>query len=131
MEILRTDEEHYLPVAQIYMTTNYPGVVKAWHYHKKQADHFTCLHGMVKLVLYDPRKGSRTRGTINEFFIGPHNPLLVRIPAGVYHGFKSIDVRESIMLNIPTEPYRPDEPDEYRLPAHTKKIPYDWARQDG
>jgi dTDP-4-dehydrorhamnose 3,5-epimerase len=131
MEILRADDEIFDRFGQVYITTGYPGVVKAWHFHKKQADHFTCLHGMVKLVLYDPRKGSRTRGTINEFFIGPHNPLLVRIPPGVYHGFKSIDVHESIMLNIPTEPYRPDEPDEYRLPAHTKKIPYDWARQDG
>jgi dTDP-4-dehydrorhamnose 3,5-epimerase len=131
MEILRADDEVFLKFGQVYVTTGYPGVVKAWHFHKQQADHFTCLHGMVKLVLFDPRKGSPTKGAVNEFFIGPHNPLLVRIPPGVYHGFKAIDVHESIMLNIPTEAYRPADPDEYRLPAHTKKIPYDWARQDG
>jgi dTDP-4-dehydrorhamnose 3,5-epimerase len=131
MEILRADDAIFARFGQAYVTTAYPGVVKAWHYHKKQADHFTCLHGMVKLVLYDPRKGSRTKGRINEFFIGPHNPLLVRIPPGVYHGFKAIDVGESIMLNIPTEPYRAAAPDEYRLPAHTKRIPYDWGRKDG
>jgi dTDP-4-dehydrorhamnose 3,5-epimerase len=131
MEILRADDAVFSRFGQVYITTAYPGVVKAWHYHKKQADHFTCLHGMVKLVLYDPRKGSPTKGAVNELVIGPHNPILVRIPPGVYHGFKAIDVVESIMLNIPTHPYRPDDPDEYRLPAHTKKIPYDWARQDG
>jgi dTDP-4-dehydrorhamnose 3,5-epimerase len=131
MEILRADDAIFARFGQVYITTAYPGVVKAWHYHKRQADHFTCLHGMVKLVLYDPRKGSPTKGAVNEFVIGPHNPILVRIPPGVYHGFKAIDVVESIMLNIPTHPYRPDDPDEYRLPAHAKKIPYDWARQDG
>jgi len=131
MEILRADDAVFSRFGQVYITTAYPGVVKAWHYHRKQADHFTCLHGMVKLVLYDPRKGSPTKGAVNEFVIGPHHPILVRIPPGVYHGFKAIDVVESIMLNVPTEPYRPDGPDEFRLPAHTKKIPYDWARQDG
>ena len=131
MEILRADDAVFTKFGQVYITTAYPGVVKAWHYHKRQTDHFTCLRGMVKLVLYDPRKGSPTKGGVNEFFVGPHNPMLVRIPPGVYHGFKAIDVDESIMLNIPTEPYRASDPDEYRLPAHTKKIPYDWARQDG
>jgi dTDP-4-dehydrorhamnose 3,5-epimerase len=131
MEILRKDDELFATFGQVYMTSAYPGVVKAWHYHKKQVDHFTSVHGMVKLVLYDPRKGSPTRGQVNEFFIGAHSPVLVRIPAGVYHGFKGIDVHESIMINIPTEVYRYDRPDEYRLPAHTKKIPYDWARKDG
>ncbi len=131
MEVLRADDAVFMKFGQVYITTAYPGVVKAWHYHKRQTDHFTCLRGMVKLVLYDPRKGSPTKGGVNEFFIGPHSPMLVRIPPGVYHGFKAIDVDESIMLNIPTEPYRASDPDEYRLPAHTKKIPYDWARQDG
>jgi len=131
MEILRADDEIFAKFGQVYMTTAYPGAVKAWHYHNVQTDFFTAIHGMVKLVLYDPREGSPTRGQVDEFFIGPSNPLLVRIPPGVYHGFKGIDVHESIMINVPNEPYRPETPDEYRLPAHTKEIPYDWARKDG
>jgi dTDP-4-dehydrorhamnose 3,5-epimerase len=31
------------------------------------------------------------------------------------------------LLNFPTQPYRRDEPDEYRLPYDTSEIPYDWA----
>lgn len=131
MEIFRMDDEGFERFGQIYMTTAYPGVVKAWHYHKKQADHFACLRGMMKLVLYDSRPGSKTKGEVQEFFLGDHQPLLVKIPPGVYHGFKCVSAAEAIVVNIPDRPYVRRDPDEYRLPAHTKKIPYTWARKDG
>jgi len=131
MEILRCDDEVFRKFGQVYVTTAYPGVVKAWHYHKKQTDSFTVLHGMVKMVLYDARKGSPSKGKVNEFFIGVHNPILLQIPPEVYHGFKCVSEYEAIMLNCPSEPYNRREPDEYRIPAHTKKIPYNWARKDG
>jgi len=130
-EILRSDSELFQKFGQVYYTTAYPGVVKAWHYHKIQTDHFFCLKGMTKLVLYDPREDSPTRGLINEFIVGDHNPLLVVIPNLVYHGFKAISKEESIMINIPTELYNYDNPDEYRIDPHSGEIPYDWARKDG
>jgi dTDP-4-dehydrorhamnose 3,5-epimerase len=130
MEILRCDDEIFKKFGQMYITTAYPGAVKAWHYHKKQIDSFAVIHGMIKIVLYDPRKKSPTKGEINEFFMGMCNPILIQIPPEVYHGFKGISEREAIMINCPTEPYNRHNPDEYRLPAHTKKIPYDWARKD-
>jgi dTDP-4-dehydrorhamnose 3,5-epimerase len=129
MEILRKDEEHYLPVAQIYMTTNYPGVVKAWHYHKKQSDQMTCVKGMVKVVLYDARDGSPTKGEVNEFFVGEHNPLLIRIPPGVYHGWKCISESESVVVNCPTELFNYKEPDEHRAAYDDPAIPYKWEIQ--
>ena len=131
MEIMRCDEDIFAKFGQVYMTTNYPGVVKAWHYHKKQSDHVCCLSGMIKLVIYDSRENSATKGIINEFFIGTHNPSLVRIPAGCYHGWKCISENESLVVSIPTEPYDYKNPDEYRLPAHGSVIQYDWTRKDG
>lgn len=131
MEILRCDEEMFIKFGQVYMTTNYPGVVKAWHYHKLQDDHVCCLVGMIKLVIYDDRDNSQTKGEINEFFIGTHNPMLIRIPAGCYHGWKCISENESIVVSIPTEAYNYKNPDEYRLDPDTSKIPYDWSRKDG
>ncbi len=130
-EILRSDSELFQNFGQVYYTTAYPGVVKAWHYHKIQTDHFFCIKGMTKLVLYDPREDSPTRGLINEFFVGDHNPLLVVIPKMVYHGFKAVSHEESIMINIPTELYNHNNPDEYRLEPDSDEIPYDWERKDG
>ena len=130
MEILRRDDPLFIQFGQIYMTTVLPGVVKAWHYHKLQTDSFACVKGMLKLALYDSREDSPTRGEVAEFFIGESNPCLVQIPPGVYHGFKGIGVEEAIVINCPTEPYNREQPDEYRLDAHTDEIPYDWARKD-
>lgn len=130
-EILRSDSDLFKKFGQVYFTSAYPGVVKAWHYHKIQTDYFFCVKGMTKLVLYDSRENSSTKGLINEFFIGEHNPLLVVIPPMVYHGFKTISAEEALMINVPTETYNYKNPDEYRLDPHSDKIPYDWARKDG
>lgn len=131
MEILRADEpELFTKFGQVYVSATYPGVVKGWHYHQKQVDNFACVAGMVKLVLIDTRIGSPTEGTVNEFFIGVHNPALVQVPSLVYHGWKCISREPSLVVNIPNEPYHHDEPDEYRLEPHGS-LPYDWSRKDG
>jgi dTDP-4-dehydrorhamnose 3,5-epimerase len=127
MEILRSDDEVFLRFGQLYMTTAYPGVVKGWHYHKKQIDNFAVVKGMIKLVLYDRREDSPTRGEINEFFLGESNTLLVQIPANVLHGFKGIGTQEAIVINCPTEVYHYDTPDEFRLDPFSAEVPYDWS----
>lgn len=126
MEILRADDELFTKFGQVYITTVNPGVVKAWHCHKIQIDHFTCISGMVKMVLADLRADSPTRGEVQEFFIGEDNPALILIPAEIYHGIKGISQSASIALNIPSEPYNYSNPDEDRLPFDTDKINYNW-----
>jgi dTDP-4-dehydrorhamnose 3,5-epimerase len=130
MEILRNDDELFTKFGQVYVSATYPGVVKAWHYHTKQVDHFVCVAGMVKLVLVDTRADSPTKGAVNEFFLGTQNPTLVMVPNLVYHGWKCISSEMSLVVNVPTEPYHYAEPDEYRLAPHDT-LPYDWTRTDG
>jgi len=131
MEMLRCDDDFFTKFGQVYMTAAYPGVVKGWHYHKIQADNLIIIKGMMKVVLYDDRSNSKTYKEINEFFAGEHNPTLIHVPAGILHGFKCISETEAICINIPTEPYNYEKPDEYRVDPHSKEIPYDWTRKDG
>ena len=131
LEILRSDWEEFEKFGQVYVTAAYPGVVKGWHYHKLQTDHFVCIHGMAKVVLYDRRADSPTHGEVNEFFIGERNPSLIKIPPGVVHGFKGVSQDVALIVNVPTELYNYDEPDEYRLPYDTDEIPYDWSLKHG
>ncbi len=131
MEILRADDELFIRFGQVYMTTTYPGVVKAWHKHEKQTDNIACLAGMLKLALYDARPDSPTHGEVNQFYLGIHNPLLIQVPPGVYHGWMCVSQEEAVVVNIPTEPYNYDSPDEQRLDPHKNDIPYDWERRDG
>jgi len=131
MEILRADDaDLFERFGQVYVSATYPGVVKAWHFHKRQTDNFACIAGMVKLVLVDTREDSPTRGGVNEFFIGDQNPAIVQVPNLVYHGWKCIGSEPSLVINVPTETYKYDDPDEYRLEPHGT-LPYDWTRKDG
>ena len=130
IEILRRDDELFAGFGQAYITTAYPGVVKAWHYHARQTDNFTCLSGSIKLVLFDNRQRSPTQGEVNELFLGVDNRLLVQIPVGVYHGFKCIGLSEAMVLNIPSEPYDYKQPDEFRIPPHDPSVPYDWSLKE-
>lgn len=130
MEMLRSDDPDFLKFGQMYLTTAYPGVVKGWHYHKTQTDTMFVVSGMMKIVLYDMRPGSPTRGELSEFFAGIHNPIRIQIPPGVCHGFKCVSTEEALVINAPTDLYDYDDPDEFRLDAHTKEIPYDWERKD-
>ena len=130
MEILRSDWDMFEKFGQVYITAAYPDVVKAWHMHKKQTDHLACVKGRAKLVLYDGREGSKTMGEINEFTVGEGNPLLIKVPPEVWHGFKAID-EIALVVNVPTELYNYKESDEHRLPPNTDKIPYDWKLKPG
>lgn len=132
MEILRYDDSIFEKFGQVYVTTAMPSFVKAWHYHKKQIDNFTCVKGKIKLVLFDARKDSETKGELQEFFISmEENPIVVQIPKGVYHGFECANKEECIMINTCTEPYDNKNPDEYRLPFDSKEINYKWSGRKG
>ena len=128
MEILRSDDEIFKKFGQVYMTTALPGVVKAWHWHKKQDDNFTCIQGKMRLALYDARPKSPTYKEVNDFVISLESPMLVHIPKNVYHGFKCVSDIEAIVINTVTFPYNYKNPDEYRLDPYDNDIPYDWRK---
>ena len=130
-EIMRADDPWFEKFGQVYFTTTYPGVVKAWHYHKKQTDHFYVIRGVVKIALCDQREDSPSYGVVNELYLGEHNPGLLRIPPGVAHGWMCVSDCEAYILNVVSEMYDYASPDEYRTDPHDNDIPYDWARKDG
>ena len=130
MEILRCDDDIFDKFGQVYLSVAFKERVKAWHYHKLQTDNFTCVKGLMKVVLYDDREDSPTKGEISEYFIGEKRPLLISVPPNVWHGFKAVD-ESAYFISVPNLPYNYDEPDEYRLPPDTDKIPYDWGLMPG
>jgi dTDP-4-dehydrorhamnose 3,5-epimerase len=130
MEILRCDDQCFQQFGQVYMTTAYPGVIKAWHYHKLQSDNLVCISGKILLALYDARNSSPTYRKISDFIISPKEPKLIHIPKEVYHGFKNIGKSEAIVINTVTNPYNHDHPDEYRLDPLDQEIGYRWDRKE-
>jgi len=129
MEIMRNDEPFFKEYGQHYLTTCYPNIVKAWHFHKLQDDNFCVVKGMARVGLYDGRIGSETHGRIMDLIIGERNPCLVHIPRGVLHGFKAIGGEVCFLINMVTRPYNREEPDEHRVRWDTKDIPFEWKKE--
>ena len=122
--MLRTDEKIFEKFGEIYFSVVYPGVIKGWHLHKKMTLNYAVVQGMIKLVLYDDRVNSSSRGNLMELFIGRENYCLVKIPPKVWNGYKGIGVSQALIANCATLPHDPNEMD--RLDPFSDKISYDW-----
>jgi len=131
MEMLRCDDSIFEKFGQVYITGCKRGAAKGWHYHKEQDDHFVCVYGKTLVVLCDLREDSPTYKEVNEFVLEAppckeNKPILLKIPAYVAHGFTALDCDEARIVNVPTKPYRYDNPDELRFPWDSEEIPYKW-----
>lgn len=129
MEILRNDDELFDKFGQVYVSACNPGVIKAWHCHEVQYDHFCCLQGNLKIGLYDDREDSPTNGQTQTVVIGMLNPCLVRIPPYVWHGFTAVGNEVALVLNLPTELFDYQKPDELRRPPFDPDIPFTWKSE--
>jgi dTDP-4-dehydrorhamnose 3,5-epimerase len=129
--ILRDDDEDFIKFGQVYLTTCNPGVVKAWHAHRKQCDNFCVLRGTAKVGLYDDREGSPTFGQTQAVIMCDLEPALLQIPPMVWHGFTPVSNETVYLLNIPTEHYDAENPDEMRRDPFDPEIPFDWTARSG
>lgn len=128
-KMLRCDDPVFQGFGEIYFSTIYPGVVKGWHLHKKMTLNYAAVSGFIKLVLYDDREGSPTKGKLQEIFLGRESYKLVTIPPLVWNGFKGIGTEPAIVANCSTIPHDPLELE--RLDPFNNHIPYKWERKDG
>ena len=124
MHMLRADDPAFAGFGEVYFSVVFPGVIKGWHIHRKMTLRYAVPSGLIKLVLYDARDGSRTRGEVMEIFTGPENYQLVTIPPLVWNGFKGVGVSPSIVANCSDIPHDPEEID--RLDPFDPSIPYRW-----
>ena len=124
MHMLKATDRHFEKFGEIYFSFVHPGVVKGWHLHKKMTINYAVVSGMIKLVLFDQRENSKTKGTILELFIGEDNYSLVKVPPGVVNGFKGIGTKTAIVANCATITHDPEEIT--RIDPFKNNIPYKW-----
>ncbi len=124
MHMMKKSDESFRNFGEVYFATAYPGVIKGWHLHTKQTQNYCAIKGMIKLVIYDSRKDSKTFGNLSELFIGEKNFCLVTIPPLVYNGWKCIGETEAILANLTDYEHDPNEMK--RLDPNSKEIPYVW-----
>ena len=123
--MLKATDPHFTGFGEIYFSSVYPGVVKAWKHHRRMTANYACVLGRVKVVLFDDREGSPSRGAVMEFHLGPEEYSLAVIPPRIWHGFQGLGRPASILANCASEPSDPDELD--RREPEDGAIPYAWG----
>jgi len=124
MHMLRKDSPVFSEFGEIYFSCTYPGVVKAWHLHKKMTLNYAAIHGTIKCVLFDNRPDSTTFNCVEEYFLSPENYILLTIPPLVWNGWKGIGSETSIVANCATIVHDPGEIE--RKSVLDSSIPYNW-----
>ena len=122
---------HKDPLVFAYSFTVRPGMIKGWGMHKKHDDRYFILLGEIEVVLYDDRPDSPARGLISTVVLSEYRRRLMSIPAGVWHADRNIGSRDAVLINFPTIPYDHANPDKYRLPLNTDKIPHTFENARG
>jgi dTDP-4-dehydrorhamnose 3,5-epimerase len=120
--------EHFpFETTQVSAALNYPGIIKAFHYHKFQTDYWVPTAGFLQVALVDLRPNSATFGRKNTIYVGSLRPWQILIPPGVGHGYKVIGEQPSVLVYLTNKIYNPS--DEGRIPYDDANIGYDWELQ--
>jgi dTDP-4-dehydrorhamnose 3,5-epimerase len=131
LEILRAGEglagSFPRDTTQVSCALSYPGTIKAFHYHRFQADLWVPAAGMFQVAMVDFRKDSPTFGRRNTLYAGSLRPWQILIPPGVGHGYKVVGVDAATLVYVTSRFYSPA--DEGRIPYNDPDIAYDWETQ--
>lgn len=125
-EVLRSDWQEFRGFGQALVTVNRAGVIRAWHWHRRQTDLIVVVLGTAVVPLYDARPDSPTRGRLDEYVAGEENLLAIVVPPGVYHGYVTLSATPAVILNFPDRLYDASHPDEERVPFDSPDVPYRW-----
>ena len=123
-QMLKCTDEHFLQFGEIYFSTVRKGAIKAWKNHSRVTVSYACVSGLLRMVLFDDRPGSRTRGVVEEARIGPESYFLIVIPPGIWNGFQGLSDADAVLASCPTEPV--DVTEFARLEPYSDRIPYQW-----
>ena len=125
MHMVRRDAPFFTRFGEVYFSFVNPGFIKGWKKHLRQTQHFAVPVGEIKLVLYDDRRGSKTKGQVQEIMIGVRNYRLVRIPPRVWYAFQAQGGEKAMIVNCTDRPYDPDE--SLQADISEPSIPYSWG----
>lgn len=127
-QMLASHEIEFKGFGELYFSLVYPNIIKGWHLHQKMILNYTVIIGKIRLVLFDSREESKTKGEVMELLLGDNNYSLVQVPNLIWTGFKGLGTPHSIVANCSTIPHFENEI--VRLDPFSTNIPYDWNKKN-
>ena len=124
MHMMRNDSDVFKSFGEIYFSTIFENKIKAWHLHKEATLNSACISGEVKLVLYDDREESKSKGEYEDIILSPKKYFLITIPPNIWNGFKGLAKGESIIANCLNLPH--NEKEMVREDPFNQRFKYNW-----
>ena len=125
LHMLRQDADDFLGFGECYFSEINPGMVKAWKCHQEQTQTLAVPIGLIRMVIYDDRVGSATKGAFQIFELGrPDNYIRIQIPPGLWYGFTCLSRNPALIVNCADKPHDPLE--SKLMPFDDASIPYAW-----
>jgi len=130
LHMLRNDAPEFSGFGECYFSEILPGAIKAWKRHRLQTQNLAVPVGRVRLVIYDDRASSPTRGKLQVLDTGrPDAYLRIKIPPGLWYGFACISIAPALLVNCADVPHAPEESES--SPIDNPSIPYTWDLGNG
>ena len=130
LHMLRNDAPDFTKFGECYFSEVLPGAIKAWKLHREQTQNLAVPVGRIRLVIYDDRAGSSTRGRLEVQTLGrPDAYLRVQITPGLWYGFACIGSTPALIANCADLPHEKTESESKSL--FDPSIPYDWNTNSG
>jgi dTDP-4-dehydrorhamnose 3,5-epimerase len=126
LHMLRSDAPEFTRFGECYFSEVLPGAIKAWKRHSIQTQNLAVPIGRIRLVIYDDREASISKGQVLVLELGrPDSYFRLRIPPGLWYGFACMGLTPALLANCADLPHDPAE-SELRALDHPT-IPYQWA----
>ncbi len=119
------------PLVSSTAVTIRPGKIKGWAYHAEMEDRFCLFAGDAAFVFYDDREESSTRGMTAKVVLSEYRRSIINVPPGIWHAVQNVGTKDVLIINFPTIPYQYEDPDKFRLPVDTDRIPYQFDHPSG
>ena len=128
LHMLRSDAPEFTQFGECYFSEILPGAVKAWKRHRAQTQNLAVPVGQVRMVIFDDREGSPTRGQVEAVELGrPEAYVRLRIPPGLWYGFQCVGDTPALIVNCADLPHDPTESEVRSL--DDPEMPHLWGIQ--
>lgn len=123
-EIWKQDDHGGPGTKQVSMSETSPGITKAFHFHQKQEDLFVPLSGQFRIVLL--QMDNPCEATSIWWNSGVEGVL--RIPAGLAHGYRVEANQPARMLYLTSETYSPEDEGRIEWDRDVEGFPWEERR---
>lgn len=126
-ELMKAGDPGFHGIAQTSYAIAKQGVIKAFHYHDYW-ESWVVLEGEALAVMHDIRPDSPTKGVTQTLRMGETHAVLLSIPPGVAHGYRTLGEKAVGMLYHAGEAYDASRPDQIKLIPHdSPDIGFEWS----